>query len=65
MSSLRRLGATLGAAFATVRAVQRERDRLSGRPTKRATPTARHADQPVTIAYDPDMDGHADPGEVV
>ncbi|MEM8619926.1 MAG: type II toxin-antitoxin system PemK/MazF family toxin [Actinomycetota bacterium] len=65
MATLRRLGATLGAALATARAVQRERDRLSGRPRKQATPTARHAEVPVRIEYDPELDGHADPGEVV
>ncbi|MEM9515821.1 MAG: type II toxin-antitoxin system PemK/MazF family toxin [Actinomycetota bacterium] len=65
MSTLRRLGASLGAALATARAVQRERDRLAGSPARRSEPTAAHAEQPVTIEYDPDLDGHADPGEVV
>lgn len=43
----------------------RERDRLSGKTTRRADPPNRCVEHGVRVEYSPDMDGDADPGEVV
>lgn len=48
-----------------VQATQRERDRIAGRTTKRSAPPTRPVDRGVRIEYTPEMDGSADPGEVV
>jgi len=48
-----------------VQAAQRERDPVAGRTTKRSTQRTEHADGRVHIEYTPDLDGDADPGEVV
>lgn len=62
MSNNRRLVAGLVAAGL---ALFRERDRLAGRTRKRAAPTARRVVPGTTVEYSPDIDGDADPGEVV
>ena len=49
----------------TARAVVRERDPISGRTTKRVEPPTRAVEQGVRVVYTPEMDGDADPGEVV
>lgn len=43
----------------------KERDRLAGKTRKQASPTSRRVDTGTTIEYSPDLDGDADPGEVV
>lgn len=48
-----------------VQALQAERDPIAGRTTKRSNPPTRQVEQGVRIEYTPDMDGDADPGEVV
>ena len=44
---------------------QRERDPIAGRTTKRADPPTRRVEKGVTVEYSPEIDGDADPGEVV
>lgn len=44
---------------------QRERDRFSGTTTRPSSPPSRAADSRLRIEYTPDLDGEADPGEVV
>ena len=44
---------------------QRERDRLAGPTTKPSRPPARRVEHGVRVEYSPDLDGDADPGEVV
>lgn len=46
-------------------AAQRERDPLAGKTKKKATPPARRVERGVKVEYSPEMDGEADPGEVV
>jgi len=48
-----------------VQAAQRERERGTGKPTKKATPPARRVDHGTTVEYSPELDGDPDPGEVV
>lgn len=48
-----------------IQAAQAERDPIAGKPTKRSTPPTRRVDHGVRVEYTPDMDGEADPGEVV
>jgi len=48
-----------------VQASQRERDRIAGKTTRREVPPTEPVERGVRIAYTPDMDGDADPGEVV
>lgn len=49
----------------SVLAIFAERDRLAGRTTKPESPPARRVPTGVRVEYTPDMDGDADPGEVV
>ena len=48
-----------------VQAGQQERDRFAGKTTRRSQPSTRPVERGVTVEYTPDMDGDADPGEVV
>lgn len=48
-----------------IQAAQAERDPMAGKTTKRPKPPTRTVDAGVRIEYTPDMDGDADPGEVV
>lgn len=48
-----------------VQAAQVERDPIAGKTTQREQPPTRQVDDGVRIEYTPDMDGDADPGEVV
>ncbi len=62
MSNNRRLIAGLvTAAFALFK----ERDRLAGKTRKRSEPTTRRVPTGTRVEYSPDIDGDADPGEVV
>ena len=51
----------VGAALALFK----ERDRLAGKTKKPASPTSRRIPTGTVVEYSPDMDGDADPGEVV
>lgn len=51
--------------FDLLREVARERERGTGRPSSKREPTARRVAAGVTVEYSPDLDGDADPGEVV
>jgi hypothetical protein len=46
-------------------AAPKERDRLAGKTSKRAQPPTQRVESGVRIEYTPEMDGDADPGEVV
>lgn len=46
-------------------AMQAERDPIAGKTTERAAPPTRRVEKGVRVEYTPDMDGEADPGEVV
>ena len=48
-----------------VQAAQRERDPVAGRTQTKERPTARRVDHGVRVEYSPEIDGEADPGEVV
>ena len=48
-----------------VQAARAEQDPVAGKTTKRAEPPTRPVEQGVRVEYSPDMDGEADPGEVV
>jgi mRNA-degrading endonuclease toxin of MazEF toxin-antitoxin module len=48
-----------------IQAAQRERDPLAGKTTKKATPPTRRIEHGVRVDYSPELDGDADPGEVV
>lgn len=48
-----------------VQAARRERDRVAGPTRVKERPTARRVDHGVRVEYTPDLDGEADPGEVV
>ncbi len=62
MSNNRRLVAGLVAAGL---ALFRQRDRLAGKARKRSAPTTRRVATGTQVEYSPDLDGDADPGEVV
>lgn len=62
MSNNRRIIAGLVAAGL---ALFRERDRLAGKTRKQAEPTTRSIAVGTRVEYLPDLDGDADPGEVV
>ncbi len=47
------------------RAARRERDGLGGSTTKRSEPPTFEVERGVSVEYTPDIDGGADPGEVV
>ena len=44
---------------------QRERDPIAGRTTKKTAPPTRRVEHGVRVEYSPELDGDADPGEVV
>lgn len=48
-----------------IQAAQAERDPMAGKTSKRPTPPTRAIENGVRVEYTPDMDGDADPGEVV
>jgi len=48
-----------------IQAAQSERDPMAGKRSKRPKPPTRVVDDGVRVEYTPDMDGDADPGEVV
>jgi hypothetical protein len=48
-----------------VQAAKAERDPIAGKTTKRSAPRTRTVENGVRVEYTPDMDGDADPGEVV
>lgn len=50
---------------ATGLALFRERDRLAGTTRKQSQPTTRRVPIGTVVEYSPDIDGDADPGEVV
>lgn len=56
---------TLLALFKQVQAAQKERERGTGKPTRKQAPRTRRVEQGVRIEYSPDLDGDPDPGEVV
>lgn len=62
MSRNRRLVAGL---FAAGLALFTERDRLAGKMRRPSSPPARRVPTGTTVEYSPDIDGDADPGEVV
>ena len=62
MSNNRRLIAGMIAAGL---ALFRERDRLAGKTRKQSAPTTRRVPTGTVVEYSPDIDGGADPGEVV
>jgi hypothetical protein len=62
MSRNRRLIAGLIAAGG---ALFRERDRLAGKTRRESSPPSRRVATGTRVEYSPDMDGDADPGEVV
>lgn len=62
MSNKRRL---ISGLVATGLALLRERDRIAGPTRKRAEPSARRVAAGARVEYSPDLDGDADPGEVV
>ena len=62
MSNNRRLVAGLIAAGL---ALFRERDRLAGKARREESPPSRRVATGTRVEYSPDMDGDADPGEVV
>ena len=62
MSNNRRLITGLVAAGL---ALFRERDRLAGKTRKQSAPTTRRVATGTQVEYSPDIDGDADPGEVV
>ena len=62
MSNNRRLVAGLIAAGV---ALFTERDRLAGKTRKQSQPTTRRVATGTSVEYSPDVDGDADPGEVV
>jgi hypothetical protein len=62
MSRNRRLVAGL---FAAGLALFKERDRLAGKTRRPPSPPARRVPTGTTVEYSPDIDGDADPGEVV
>ena len=51
--------------FKQIQAAQKERERGTGKPTRKQTPRTRRVEQGVRIEYSPDLDGDPDPGEVV
>ncbi len=51
--------------FKQFQAAQKERERGTGKPTKREAPRTRRVEQGTTVEYTPDLDGDPDPGEVV
>jgi hypothetical protein len=62
MSNNRRLIAGLVAAGL---ALFKERDRLAGTSSRQSAPTTRRVATGTRVEYSPDLDGEADPGEVV
>jgi hypothetical protein len=60
----RRTGLIAGLVTAGL-AIFRERDRLAGKTRKQSQPTSRRVATGTRVEYSPDIDGDADPGEVV
>jgi hypothetical protein len=56
---------TLLAIFKQIQAAQKEREKGTGKPTKRQAPRTKRVEQGTTVEYTPDLDGDPDPGEVV
>lgn len=56
---------TLLTLIRQVQAAQSERDPLAGKTKKKTTPPVRRVERGVKVEYSPEMDGEADPGEVV
>jgi hypothetical protein len=48
-----------------IQAAQKEHERGTGRPTKKAEPRTKRVEPGVRIEYTPELDGDPDPGEVV
>jgi len=48
-----------------IQATQKERDRIAGKTTRRSQPPTQPVERGVRVEYTPEMDGDADPGEVV
>ena len=48
-----------------IQATQKERDPIAGKTTRRAQPPTQPVEHGVRVEYTPEMDGDADPGEVV
>lgn len=51
--------------FKQIQAAQKERERGTGRPKKKAAPRTKRVDHGTTVEYSPEIDGDPDPGEVV
>jgi hypothetical protein len=62
MSRNRRL---IGGLIAAGLAIFKERDRLAGKTRTQSQPTTRRVATGTRVEYSPDIDGDADPGEVV
>lgn len=45
-------------------AAQKEREKGTGKPTRREAPRTRRVEQGTTVEYTPELDGDPDPGEV-
>jgi hypothetical protein len=60
----KRNGMIMGVVGAAL-ALFKERDRLAGRTKKTASPPSRRVPTGTVVEYSPDIDGDADPGEVV
>jgi PemK-like, MazF-like toxin of type II toxin-antitoxin system len=61
MSNRRLVAGLIAAGLALLR----ERDRLAGSTRRQPAPTARRVATGTRVEYSPDLDGDADPGEVV
>ena len=48
-----------------IQATQKERDPIVGKTTRRSQPPTQPVEHGVRVEYTPEMDGDADPGEVV
>lgn len=51
--------------FKQIQAAQKERERGTGKPTRKTAPRTRAVETGVHIEYSPNLDGDPDPGEVV
>ncbi|MGK0332111.1 MAG: hypothetical protein ACI89G_002197, partial [Minisyncoccia bacterium] len=51
--------------FKQVQAAQKEREKGTGKPRKRAAPRTERVEHGTRVEYTPDLDGDPDPGEVV
>lgn len=55
----------IGGLVASAASLWKERDRLAGKTHSPERPTSRRVDAGTRIEYSPELDGDADPGEVV